>query len=68
MDKANNIRWDQYWILNINPRKSVLKTELTKLLDIQVRQATNISLNNNSLIKRQNKINILKKALEKFNN
>lgn len=66
MDKSNNIVWDQRWIKNINPRKEVLEKELNKLEKVQEKYTDNKLGYDRSIYKRQNKIDMLKKELEKF--
>lgn len=68
MSKRNNnyVSWDSYWIKN-NPTKETLEKELEKFEDIQKRELDkNISITNNSITKRQWKINQIKKLIKNY--
>lgn len=61
--KNTIVYWDDYWIRN-EPTKETLETELAKLEAMQYRSLeSNASVTNTTLIKRQDKIRVIKERL-----
>lgn len=65
MKKRNVVVWDIYGIRN-NPTDEAVKSELEKLLKVQKKQIEGWNHFWDMTIKRQKKINILKRMIEQF--